>query len=45
MELIGELNEQGKTIVMVTHDATVAAHASVRLHMLDGVVDHIERSS
>ena len=45
MELIVELNEQGKTIVMVTHDASVAAHASVRLHMLDGVVDHIERSS
>ena len=45
MELITELNEQGKTIVMVTHDANIAAHASVRLHMLDGVVDHIERDS
>ena len=45
MELITELNEQGKTIVMVTHDANIAAHASVRLHMLDGVVDHIDRDS
>ncbi|MBN1391227.1 MAG: ABC transporter ATP-binding protein [Sedimentisphaerales bacterium] len=42
LALLTELNEQGKTIIMVTHEADVAAHAKQRLHMLDGVVDRIE---
>jgi putative ABC transport system ATP-binding protein len=40
--LLAELNEQGKTIIMVTHEANVAAYAKQWLHMLDGVVDRIE---
>jgi putative ABC transport system ATP-binding protein len=42
LQLLVELNEQGKTIVMVTHESHVAAHAKRRLHMLDGLVERIE---
>ncbi len=42
MELLCDLNRQGKTIVMVTHEANVAAHASRRIHMLDGRIERIE---
>ena len=42
LELLSELNEQGKTIIMVTHEANVAAHTRGRLHMLDGRVDKVE---
>jgi putative ABC transport system ATP-binding protein len=40
--LLVELNEQGKTIIMVTHEMDVAAYARRRLHMLDGLVERIE---
>jgi putative ABC transport system ATP-binding protein len=40
--LLVELNEQGKTIIMVTHETDVAAYARRRLHMLDGLVDRVE---
>ncbi len=42
MELLGELNSQGRTIVMVTHEAEVASWADHRLHMRDGKVDRID---
>ncbi|MHC4645091.1 MAG: ABC transporter ATP-binding protein [Planctomycetota bacterium] len=42
LDVLSELNEQGKTIIMVTHEQNVAAHATHRLHMLDGLVDRIE---
>ena len=42
MELLSDLNRQGKTIVMVTHEANVAAHASRRIHMRDGRIERIE---
>jgi putative ABC transport system ATP-binding protein len=42
LELLAELNELGKTIIMVTHEASVAAYAGHRLHMLDGLVERIE---
>ena len=31
MELLAELNQQGKTIIMVTHEADIAAYAAHRL--------------
>lgn len=40
--LLAELNEQGKTIIMVTHEPHVAAYAKRRLHMLDGLVERVE---
>lgn len=42
MALLISLHEQGKTILMVTHEPEVAEHASHQLHMRDGVVDRIE---
>jgi putative ABC transport system ATP-binding protein len=41
MELLVELNKEGKTIIMVTHENDIAMYAKKRLHMKDGVVDWI----
>ena len=42
LELLVNLNKQGKTIIIVTHEATIATHAKNKLHMLDGKIDRIE---
>jgi putative ABC transport system ATP-binding protein len=42
MELLRELNTQGKTIIMVTHEPDIAARATQRLYMRDGRVERIE---
>lgn len=42
MLLLGELNAQGKTILMVTHEPDIAARAKTRLHMRDGVIERLE---
>jgi len=42
MTLLSELNEQGKTIIMVTHDFEDANYAHKRLHMKDGIIDYME---
>lgn len=42
LRLLKELNEQAKTIIMVTHDPGIAAHARQRLYMKDGLVERIE---
>ena len=36
MSLFGELNDQGRTVIIVTHDAEVAAHCSRQIHIRDG---------
>lgn len=43
--LLHELNEQGMTLVVITHDAGVAASMHRRIEMLDGSVLHDSRSS
>ena len=42
MGLLTDLHEQGKTIIMVTHEPELAAYARTRLHMRDGLIDSIE---
>ncbi|MHC4086276.1 MAG: ABC transporter ATP-binding protein [Planctomycetota bacterium] len=42
LELLVKLNEQGKTIIIVTHESTIADHARHKLHMLDGRIDRVE---
>jgi putative ABC transport system ATP-binding protein len=42
MELLADLNRQGKTILMVTHEPNIAAFGSHRLHMKDGLIDRVE---
>ncbi len=44
MNLLTELNRQGKTIVMVTHEPEIAARAGCRLYMRDGRVERMEGS-
>ena len=42
LDLLAKLNDQGKTIMMVTHESNIAAYARSRLHMIDGIIDRIE---
>jgi len=42
MDLLVELNRQGKTIIMVTHENHIADYATRRVHMLDGRIARIE---
>ena len=41
LEMLTDLNEQGKTIIMVTHEPHIARRAKSILHMKDGIIDKI----
>jgi putative ABC transport system ATP-binding protein len=43
MELLEEINAQGTTIVMVTHDPELAARAQRNVHIVDGMVTDLHR--
>jgi putative ABC transport system ATP-binding protein len=43
--LLEELNAQGTVVVMVTHDAEIAARARRNVHIVDGVVADLARGS
>jgi putative ABC transport system ATP-binding protein len=38
MDLLTELNQQGTTIMVVTHDASVAAQTKRTIEMVDGMI-------
>lgn len=40
MELFEEINQQGQTILMVTHEEEIAAHARRLIRMRDGKIEH-----
>ena len=42
MELLEEINRQGTTIVMVTHDPELAARAHRNVHVIDGQVTDLD---
>lgn len=44
MSLLCELNEQGKTIIMVTHEPEIAEYSGFNLHMRDGLIERIEEN-
>ena len=44
LHLLDDLNNQGKTLIVVTHDAQVAKRAELVIHLLDGTVERIERN-
>jgi putative ABC transport system ATP-binding protein len=43
MRFFGELNRQGNTIIIVTHEHDIAEHAQRVLHILDGRINMDER--
>lgn len=40
MNILKDLHSEGKTILMVTHDKTVAGYAERTVNMKDGVIEH-----
>ena len=36
MDLFQKLNEEGTTIIMITHDANIASHAKKTYRIVDG---------
>lgn len=44
MDLLTNLNKEGTTIIMVTHEPDIAAYAHQRLHMKDGLVERIDKN-
>jgi putative ABC transport system ATP-binding protein len=42
MALLDDLNGQGVTIILVTHEEDIAAHAKTRIYMSDGLIARIE---
>jgi putative ABC transport system ATP-binding protein len=39
MQLFEELYRQGQTIILVTHEHDIAAHARRQVHIKDGLID------
>jgi len=44
MQLFEQLWERGHTIILVTHEHDIAAHARRQIHILDGLIDRDTRS-
>jgi putative ABC transport system ATP-binding protein len=38
MEVMEQLHDAGQTIILITHERDIAAHASRQIHLLDGLV-------
>lgn len=38
MNLLAEMNKKGKTVILVTHDAAIAANAQRIIRIKDGVI-------
>lgn len=44
MQIFKEMNAEGRTIVLITHEMDVAAAANRRVHIRDGLIERDERS-
>jgi len=44
MQLFEQLWQRGQTIILVTHEHDIAAHARRQIHILDGLIDRDTRS-
>ena len=42
LDLLMRLNAEGRTVILVTHEADIAAYARQRLHLRDGRVERLE---
>jgi putative ABC transport system ATP-binding protein len=45
MQLFDELNRAGQTVILVTHDPAVAAHARRIVRIVDGLVEQGEEAA
>ena len=45
MKLLRDLNQQGRTIVLITHEADIAAFAQRVVRLRDGVIVSDERQA
>ena len=43
LDLLDELNRNGRTIVLVTHEREVSARAHTTMHVRDGTIERVER--
>ncbi len=44
MQVFGELHTQGQTIILITHEHDIAAHADRQIHLLDGKIARDEKT-
>ena len=44
LQILSDLNREGKTVIVVTHDTKVAQRAEEVIHLLDGRIERIERN-
>jgi len=44
LQIIDELHDRGRTVIIVTHDPAVAARADRTIHLLDGCIERITHS-
>ena len=44
MEGLKEMNKEGKTVILVTHDASLASYADKIVHIKDGKIEKIEKN-
>jgi len=42
MKLFGHIHRRGNTIILVTHEESIARYAHRIIHLLDGQIDSIE---
>ncbi len=42
MQVLEELHDEGQTILLITHERDIAAHASRQVHLLDGLIERDE---
>jgi putative ABC transport system ATP-binding protein len=39
MEILERLHDGGQTVIVITHEHDIAAHASRQIHLLDGQIE------
>jgi putative ABC transport system ATP-binding protein len=44
LQILSDLNREGKTVIVVTHDPKVAQRAEEVIHLLDGRIERIDRN-
>ena len=45
LKLFQDLNNQGRTIIMITHDPNIAQYAKRTVHIVDGIIDEPDRTA